>query len=104
MKRTSAKEVLKKFIGEKPCVVVFPNTDWMEHEYDSKLWKERMSLMQKKLGVSSHDIVDVGNDYFVYEFKTEEKARKFFFSFGEEYEVPFSVQLYIKEELMGENT
>jgi len=104
MKRTSAKEVLKKYIDEKFCVVVYPNTDWLEYEYDSKLVRDRMGSMQKKLGVNFGEIVHVDNNYFVFEFEIEEKAREFFFSFGEEYEVPFFVQLYIKGELEGENT
>ena len=102
MKRISANEVLRKYIDEKSCVVVYPNIDWMEYEYDGKLVKKRLDLMQKKLGVNSGEIVD--NDYFVFEFETEKEARELFFSYGEEYENPFYVQLYIKGECEGENT
>lgn len=104
MKRTSAGEIRKNFIGKKFCVVVYPNTDWMEYEYDSKLVRDRVGSMQKKLGVNFGEIVHVDNNYFVFEFGTEEKAREFFFSFGKEYEVPFFVQLYIKGRVEGENT
>ena len=102
MKRTSEEEIRKKYTDGKHCVIVYPNTDWMINEYDNKLVKKRLNSMTRKLGVGA---VEIGNnDYFVYEFETEEEARKFFFSFGEEYEAPYFVELYIEGEIMGENT
>lgn len=102
MKRTSAKELLNKHLENKICVVVYPNTDWMKYEYNGHLIRKRLDLMEKKLGVDSGKIVD--NDYFIFEFGTEKEAREFFDSFGEEYEEPYYVELYIDGTIMGENT
>lgn len=105
MKRISAKEVLRKYIDEKSCVVVYPYTDWIEKEKDDEKLREKMEAVMRKLGfISENWSVLFQNDYFIFEFEDKAEAEKFFSSFKEEHEEPFYVQLYIKGEFEGENT
>ena len=108
MKRISAKEVLRKYIDEKSCVVVYPKTEWIEKEKDNEKLREKVEAVMHKLGfISENWFVLFQNDYFIFEFKDRVEAEKFFFSFDKythDPEEPFYIQLYIKGEFEGENT
>ena len=108
MKRTSARQLLDKYLENKMCVLVYPKTDWLEKEKDNNKARGKIKMMSKKLGgIDWFEIIR--HDYFIFEFKMKKQAEEFFLSFehydpSKENEDPFYVELYINGECENENT
>jgi len=113
MIKISEKELVANYIKGKCCVVVYPNTDWME-KFSGKEYIQKAEFVCKRLRLTDiHDVLE--NKFFIYVFTehlekpknyTELESYKFFKEFKEQYEEDdmFYVQLFIDGEFADENT
>ena len=118
MIKISEKELIKHYIKRKCCVIVYPNTDWMENIGEGEEYKDKAKFICNRLHLNDiYDIVE--NKFFIYIFTGERlengksmeefdnlESCKFFKEFKEQHEEDdmFYVQLFVNGKFAGENT
>lgn len=113
MIKISEKELVANYIKGKCCVVVYPDTGWMERFHGNE-FLEKGDFVVKRLRLNNlGDIME--NKFFIYVFTehlekpknyTELESYKFFKTFKEQYEEDdmFFVQLFVDGKFADENT